>query len=252
MWVQEREVDALTRVAVVIPTYDRAAMLDDALTSLDAQHEPCEVYVYDDGSTDDTARVARKHGAAYTRCEHGGSVTVARNRAIAWALTQTRAPYIAGLDSDDAYTPDAVRAKADYLDAHPECGMVFTGIRFISASRWGSRRGIDRRIDVDRYTPGDFATFDRNVLTGTVAFRRELWTPWREDIRLGGADLLWVYEQVTRGVRAGYIDRTLYHLRKHEGRNIYRWRATDDDARAVERARYKRLVYAIAKEHGYA
>ena len=241
----------MPRVAVVIPTYNRAAMLGDALASLDAQDEPCEVYVYDDGSEDDTARVARKHGACYIRAEHGGSVTISRNRAIAWALSKTQAPYIASLDSDDALARDAVRLKADHLDSHPDCGLVFTGLRFVSASRWKSKRGIDRRIDVSRYTPGDFSTFDRNVATGTVAFRRECWIPWREEIRLGGADLLWVYEQVTRGIGVGYIDKPLYYLRKHEGRNIYRWRGTEQAARDEERTRYIALVEAIGREHGY-
>lgn len=55
------------RAAVIIPTYQRGHMLADALASLDAQDEPCEVYVYDDGrniarwrGTDDEVRQAER------------------------------------------------------------------------------------------------------------------------------------------------------------------------------------------------
>lgn len=240
----------MSRAAVIIPTYQRGHMLADALASLDAQDEPCEVYVYDDGSTDDTAEIALAHGATYTRAPHGGSVTVARNAAVAWVLTITRAPYIAMLDSDDAYASDAVRRRADALDTGT-CDMVFSGIRFCRAPLFAKREGLDRHIDISRYAPGDFDSFDRNVHTATVMMHRDLWIPWREEIRLGGADLLWVYEQVTRGLRVGYVDAILYYLRKHDGRNIARWRGTDDDVRQAERRVYRRLVREIREEHGY-
>jgi glycosyltransferase involved in cell wall biosynthesis len=242
---------AHVRVAVVIPTHDRADMLGDALASVAAQSERCEAYVYDDGSTDDTYSVASRFDCAYLKREHGGSVTTAFNRAVEWVLSRSEAPYIAWLGSDDAYARDAVRLRADALDAQAEAGIVFSGLRFVSASRWPSRRGTDHGIDVTRYTPGDISTFSRNVLTGTALFRREAWIPWREEIRLGGADLLWVYEQVTRGLRVGYVDASLYYLRKHDGRNITRWRGTDDEVRQAERRVYRRLVREIREEHGY-
>lgn len=233
------------RVAVVIPTYNRADMLGDALASLAEQTERCEVYVYDDGSTDDTFAVASRFDCAYLRGEHGDGVTSAFNRAVAWALSRTEAPYIAWLGSDDAYAPEAVRLRADALDAHQEAGIVFSGLRFVGASRWLSKRGIDHSIDVGRYTPGVLSTFSGNVLTGTAMFRREVWIPWREEIRMGGADLLWVYEQVTRGVGMGYVPQTLYYCRRHDGRNIYRWRGADPAAKHAEAVRYQALVDEI-------
>ena len=239
------------RVAVVIPTHDRADMLGDALASLAAQSERCEAYVYDDGSTDDTYEVASRFDCAYLKREHGGSVTTAFNRAVEWVLSRSEAPYIAWLGSDDAYARDAVRLRADALDAQAEAGIVFSGLRFVSASRWPSRRGTDHGIDVTRYTPGDLSTFSRNVLTGTALFRREAWIPWREEIRLGGADLLWVYEQVTRGVGVTYVPQTLYFCRKHEGRNIQRWRSLDQSVKDAEAVRYREIADEIRRDHGF-
>lgn len=248
----------MARMAVVIPTYNRAHMLGDALASLAAQDEACEVYVYDDGSTDGTEALVSAHpSVVYARGEHAG-ITAAFNRAVSLALSRSGAPYIAWLGSDDAYAQGAVRLRADHLDAHPEHGIVCTGLRFVGAHRWGSKRGTDHRIDVGRYAPARLDTFSRNVHTGsrnvhtgTAAFRREAWIPWREECGLGGADLLWLYEQVTRGVRVGYVDATLYYCRKHDGRNIHAWRAADKAEYAAHHERYMGLVEAIAREHGY-
>ncbi len=104
---------------------------------------------------------------------------------------------------------------------------------------------------MSRYTPARLDTFSRNVHTGTAAFRREDWIPWREECVLGGADLLWLYEQVTRGVGVGYVDAVLYHCRKHDGRNIHAWRGTPKAAYDAHHERYMGLVEAIAREHGY-
>ena len=56
---------AMVRVSVVIPAFNDASMLDRCLTALHEQTRlPDEIIVVDNGSTDDTADVARRHGAA--------------------------------------------------------------------------------------------------------------------------------------------------------------------------------------------
>lgn len=201
------------RAAVVIPTYDRAHMLPDALASLSFQ--PCDVFVYDDGSTDGTAEAAT--GYRYRKEAHRG-LTPAFNHAVAWALSESDAPYIAWLGSDDDYTPDSVKLRADYLDAHPETGVVFTDLTFGAGARW--REGRPHRIDPSRYDISDFSTFQGNVHTGTAMFRREVWREWNESIVTGGADLAWVYALACDGVGFGYIPRVTYHVRRHPGRSI--------------------------------
>ena len=92
-----------TRVSVVIPTYNRAALLPRAVASALAQLEDGdEIIVVDDGSTDDTARVARSLDARvrYRPVPHGGA-GAARNAGMDCA----RHALIAFLDSDDEWLP---------------------------------------------------------------------------------------------------------------------------------------------------
>jgi glycosyltransferase involved in cell wall biosynthesis len=102
-------------VSVIIPTFDRAAVLPRAIDSALAQSGPgLEVIVADDGSGDDTpdvlARYARDPRVRVLRLPHGG-VCRARNAAVA----QARAPLLAFLDSDDEWLPGKLAAQCALL-----------------------------------------------------------------------------------------------------------------------------------------
>jgi glycosyltransferase involved in cell wall biosynthesis len=88
-------------VTVVIPAYNRAALLGRALQSVQAQRPlpPAEVIVVDDGSDDETAGVARSFGAKVLTHDHNRGLSAARNSGLE-AATQ---PWIALLDSDDEW-----------------------------------------------------------------------------------------------------------------------------------------------------
>jgi glycosyltransferase involved in cell wall biosynthesis len=119
---------AAPRVSVLIPTYNRAALLCEAVDSVLAQSfQDFEIVVVDDGSTDDTrARLAAliaREGARVRliEAEHGGPAR-ARNRAFAAA----RGEYVCILDSDDLYYPHKLALQVEHLDAHPDTVMVYT------------------------------------------------------------------------------------------------------------------------------
>lgn len=94
-------------VTVVIPAYNAAAFLADALSSVAAQTRPAdEVIVVDDASTDDTVAVAEQWldrlPLRILRLERNSGPGVARQVAVDAAS----APYIANLDADDRWLPD--------------------------------------------------------------------------------------------------------------------------------------------------
>lgn len=112
-------------VSVVIPTYNYARYVGDAIDSVLAQTvPPLEVVVIDDGSTDDTPTVLAKYGDRIRaiRQENQG-LSAARNAGI----REARGEWVAFLDSDDAFHPRKLELQLAALAAHPELKLVATG-----------------------------------------------------------------------------------------------------------------------------
>lgn len=111
-------------VSVVIPSYNRKALLGRALTSVRAQSPPPEeVIVVDDGSTDGTEQWVRSNFPTirYVRQDHLG-VSAARNRGIASATRE----WIALLDSDDEWLPGKLARQFEELARHPDARICHT------------------------------------------------------------------------------------------------------------------------------
>jgi len=114
-------------ISVIIPTYNRADMLGDALDSLRRQsHTDWEAIVVDDGSTDAIGEVmARYTNDARIRYIHQANkgLSGARNTGIRAA----KGDYVALLDSDDVCLPDRLRNQLAVFQAQPTIGLVAGG-----------------------------------------------------------------------------------------------------------------------------
>lgn len=110
-------------VSVVIPAYNYAHFLPQAIDSALAQnHSPVEIIVVDDGSTDDTPEVAAKYGEKirYIRKANAG-LPAARNTGIKHATY----PYIGFLDADDQWAPNFLSQALAHFQKQPaDCGLV--------------------------------------------------------------------------------------------------------------------------------
>ena len=105
-------------ISVIIPTWNRADRLANALQSVFAQSlPPAEVIVVDDGSTDDTRRLVHSQfrDARYIYQQNRG-VSSARNTGIQAASGD----WIALLDSDDRWQPDKLEQQCEHLRARPD------------------------------------------------------------------------------------------------------------------------------------
>jgi glycosyltransferase involved in cell wall biosynthesis len=127
-------------VSVIIPCYEQAHFLPDAIESALAQtRRKVEVIVVDDGSPDTTAEVvARYPGVRCVRQENRG-VAEARNA----GLRASGGEYVLFLDADDRLTPNAVEAHLLCFAEHPEAGFVVGEIdqiagdgSYICSPRW--------------------------------------------------------------------------------------------------------------------
>jgi GT2 family glycosyltransferase len=111
-------------VSVILPTYNRAYSLGQAIESVLAQtYRPIEIIVVDDGSVDNTAEVVARFGSEvrYVRQENGG-VAAARNHGLAI----TRGEFVGLIDSDDSWYPYKLEMQVAFLRKFPEAGMVWT------------------------------------------------------------------------------------------------------------------------------
>jgi len=111
-------------VSVIIPTYNRAACLKEAIESVINQtYKQLELIVVDDGSTDTTGELLQQYGTVLSvlHTSHRGP-SAARNCGIAAA----RGEHIAFLDSDDVWLPDKLRAQILFFQDHPEARVCQT------------------------------------------------------------------------------------------------------------------------------
>ncbi len=151
-------------VSVVLPVRDGAATLDVALESLVAQtFTDFEVLIVDDGSRDDTPRIARAWGqrdarfrllrsgpagdarppraAAVPRHDSPGGIVAQPDHrpggivaALQRGLAESRGDYIARMDTDDRCHPDRLSAQLDLLTRSPALAGCGTGVRYVPES----------------------------------------------------------------------------------------------------------------------
>lgn len=114
----------MCKVSVVIPTYNRAKTLKEAIDSvLSQRYDDLELIVVDDGSTDETKEIISLYlpNLNYLYQEHRG-VSAARNRGV----THARGDYFAFLDSDDLWLPDKLCLQMKFMEAHPKALICYT------------------------------------------------------------------------------------------------------------------------------
>jgi glycosyltransferase involved in cell wall biosynthesis len=173
--------------SIIIPTYERAAVVPAAIRSVLAQTDPdFELLVVDDGSTDDIAGVVAAFDderVALHRRPHAG-VSATRNAGVALA----RGEFVVFLDSDDELLPDALAQFR--AAAHDRCDLVLAGWVQASADRrnWRTRlpsgadgRGDGREVGEVRDVRGGF-------LPGAFAVRTEVLRTaggYDEELRFG-------------------------------------------------------------------
>jgi glycosyltransferase involved in cell wall biosynthesis len=122
------------KVSVVIPCYNQARFLGEAIQSVLCQgYTDLEIIVVDDGSKDGTEEVASGYAKEDPRVrlirQENRGLAAARNRGLAEAGGE----YIVFLDSDDRLVLEALEVGVRELEAHPRCAFVSGICRKITA-----------------------------------------------------------------------------------------------------------------------
>lgn len=147
-------------VTVVIPNYNYAAYLREAVDSVLAQtFENVEVVVVDDGSTDASREVIESYGGRVTAIfQENCGVAAARNNGVAAASGD----FVTFLDADDRWLPDKLKKQvAAFVD--DEVGLVHVGLRGID----GEGNDVGSRSDgMSGSVADELLLFDRPVILG--------------------------------------------------------------------------------------
>ena len=107
-------------VSAVIPAYNAEAFIAETIESVRAQTLPvAELLLVDDGSTDNTAEIARGMGVRVVSQPNAGLATT-RNRCV----RESTQPWIAFIDSDDIWEPQKIERQMEIAESDPEIVLV--------------------------------------------------------------------------------------------------------------------------------
>nr|WP_256500397.1 glycosyltransferase family 2 protein [Limimaricola litoreus] len=208
----------MSSITAIIPTYNRAGYLIEAVNALLAQtRRPDEIIVCDDGSTDATEAVAKRFGREirYFRIENGG-----KSRALNTAMRQARGDLIWICDDDDLALPQAAEMLAGMLEAAPQAGISGGGYRRFRDGQGGvrSEEGPGYWPDLSNGSPVRHLLEDIFLFQNAMMVRRNIYDhagPFREDLPRS-ID----YEMLIRLATLSPIvltDAPLFLQRKHDG-----------------------------------
>jgi glycosyltransferase involved in cell wall biosynthesis len=201
-------------VSVIIPTYNSAAFLPQAVESVIRQtYDNFEIIVVDDGSTDDTEAVLTPYRDVirYFKKVNGGP-SAARNLGIA----QAQGELIAFQDADDLWLPDKLQLQTDHFRENPQLGVVFTG-----SERFDESGLLDSNIRKGYRVPTGMI-FDRLLTEHFIAMpsvmvRRSCFAEVGlfEESLIGNEDFN-LYLRLARKYAFGFINRVLVRIRVHK------------------------------------
>jgi glycosyltransferase involved in cell wall biosynthesis len=195
----------IARVSVIIPVYNGAATIADAIESALAQDfRDFEIIAVNDGSTDDSlAILGRYRDRIQILSRPNGGISAARNTAVA----ASHGEYLAFLDCDDLWQPTFLSRTVAALDADSRCVLAFTDLAMIDSV------GIplNRSLVGDRagHAPSFDEMFTRlwPIMPSAVLMRRAAFD------RVGG------FSEQFRGI--GYEDVWMWMLAREQGPFAY-------------------------------
>jgi glycosyltransferase involved in cell wall biosynthesis len=162
-------------VTVIIPSYNMAHFVGEAIDSVLKQTYPhFEIIVIDDGSTDTTGgavRLFQDPRIRYVYQDNRG-LSAARNTGLRLA----KGDYIAFLDADDRFLSNKLELQVDFLETHPDVGLVVGGMERVAMNgrTYYRERPRSGHVPVERLLwGGDFvvhATLMRKEWTDITGF----------------------------------------------------------------------------------
>jgi glycosyltransferase involved in cell wall biosynthesis len=205
-------------VSVIIPTYNRANLLPEAVQSVLAQtFADFELIIVDDGSSDNTQQVVENFTDGRIRYiyQDNKGITGAMNT----GLNAAQGSYVARLDSDDRWLPTILAEQVAILQNNPTIGVVYAKAQAMDIHG----HPLPQMLGAPPHFPGQHF---KSLLYGdfgsaiSTLVRRECYD------RIGGYDTQlkanedWdVWIRLARHHHFYFLDKVLAHFRYHPGRS---------------------------------
>jgi glycosyltransferase involved in cell wall biosynthesis len=209
-------------LSCLIPTHNRAEFLKEALESIRRQtFQDFQVFIYDDGSTDDTFSVVSEFKDDYPNTIYlfghkNQGVAFARNRLFDLATNLN--PYCIWQDSDDISNEFRFEYMLRAIKAQ-DADIAFSQLQFFAHPNKPVKNNIIRSIDTSRYTSRE-GLYD-NMNFATAIFKSRICDiPFKDSLRKR-EDVDWLTKLIRMGTKFGYLEKPLYWARRHEGRLTY-------------------------------
>jgi hypothetical protein len=157
------------RCLAIIPAYNESASVSDVVVSLRRNAPDFEALVVDDGSTDDTAAMARAAGARVIRHPFNLGIGGAVQSGYRFAL-ENQYDIAVQIDGDGQHDTRHLAEFVEYLRRNPHIDMV-TGSRFLDSSGEGYRSSASRRAGIRIFSKVLSLITRRRVTDPTSGFR---------------------------------------------------------------------------------
>jgi glycosyltransferase involved in cell wall biosynthesis len=194
-------------VSVIIPVYNCDRYLAEAIESVLKQtYQPLEVIVIDDGSTDNSAEVARNFGSSvlYHYQTQSGAAT-ARNFGIELA----QGSFLAFLDADDFWIEDKLTRQMTVFDNEPDLDIVFGHVQNFHSPE------LDKAVKHKIYCPPELMP---GYHPGTMLVKREAFERvgcFETHLKMGEF-ISWYSRATDLGVQVKMLPELLMWRRLHE------------------------------------
>jgi glycosyltransferase involved in cell wall biosynthesis len=247
----------MTTVSVIIPAYNHAAFLRQAIESvLNQTWHDLEIIVVDDGSHDETPQIAAKYESAihYIRQANQGMAATRNN-----GIRHSAGDLISFLDDDDVWLPNYLLTVVSYFQADPSLAAIHTGFQLTSdeEGRDFPRQGTQtvsaaelyNRLIENGFFPPSSVSVRRSCLDSVGLFDERLqgcadWELWlricREHKFIGIPDVLIKYR-----LHAGGLSSNVQHMTEDRLKAIHK-HFGPPEGQVNTWARDKRRAYAFA------
>lgn len=230
----------MATVSIIMGIYNCAPTLSEAIDSILAQtYTDWDLIMCDDGSTDDTYKIAKKYAESYPQKivliqnEQNKGLNHTLNR----CLNISDGKYIARMDGDDISLPTRLEKEVAFLDGHPEYAIVSTPMIFFNEDG-----DVGQSTPIPEPTKRDFIRKSPVHCHAPCMIRREAYMAvggYTEDKRmLRFEDVNLWYKLYAKGYTGYNLSEPLYRMR-------------DDRAAAKRRSLKSRLTGAYVTYVGF-